>query len=80
MTITPQQFVETLHKSSLSSDEKKAVIGLLKGASPKKIEDLYRILLEDSKKTQKILEKFETEGERILLQLDHEIEKAGKEQ
>ncbi len=73
MKITPKNFVDVLIKTSLTAEEKEAIIDLLQSLSPKQIEELYKILLEDSKDTQKILKKLEMQNKKDLLKLKQDV-------
>ncbi len=79
MKITSIQFVRTLQKTSLSIPEQRAIVNLLRGLTFDEIEDLFKILLEDSKKTERILKKLEMENQKKLIELRREVEKVQKE-
>ncbi len=78
MKITPQNFIDVLRKTSLTLEERKAVVELLKSMSPNQIKGLYKILLEDSKETQKILKRQEMQNQKAILKLKQDVKK-GKE-
>ena len=78
MKITSQNFIDVLKKTSLTLEERRAVVELLKSMSPNQIKGLYKILLEDSKETQKILKRQEMQNQKAILKLKQDV-KEGKE-
>lgn len=75
MKITPQDFVDVLKKTSLTTDERKAVVDLLKDMSMEQIEGLYKILLEDAKDTQKTMSRLEMKNKKELLKLKQDVKR-----
>lgn len=73
MKITPKDFVEVLVKTSLTTEERKAVVELLKNLSVDQIEDLYKILLNDAKNTQKTMQRLEMRSKQELLKLKKDV-------
>jgi len=67
MLINVDKFVDVLLKSSLSLDEQKAVISMLKKLSNDQISDLYQVLLDDAKNLEKILMDFDNDVDKLLL-------------
>lgn len=74
MQVTPEDFVAVLKKTSLTIDERKAIIDLLKSLKMEQIQDLYKILAEDARDTQRILRKLETQNEKALLKLKKDVQ------
>lgn len=73
MRITPKNFVDVLRQTSLTPEEREAVVDLLQTLSPNQIEQIYKILLEDAKDTQRILKKLEMQNEKALLKLKQDV-------
>ncbi len=78
MKITSKDFADVLMKTSFNKEERKAIADLLSSLSIKQIEELYKILLEDARDTQKILNKLKAKKEKALLRAKQDFDKKTK--
>lgn len=79
MQITPQHFAQLLKDSTLDRAEEDAVIQLLPNCSPKEIEQLTAVLVEDVKAKEKILQKAKLQAETAKLKMEVELQNAARE-
>jgi hypothetical protein len=80
MTHSPEQFARLLYHSTLSVEERKAVLEMLPGLNRRQLERLIRLLVRDWDDAEKVMNLADSRRKKALLKLHIEIASLQKEQ
>ena len=78
--ITPEQFVSILRQTTLTLEEQVHVLEMLPTLEQDEIQQLVKTLTKDAKRKQKMLSRYESGMEKIMIGLEGDFEKRLKKE